>query len=207
MLFGVTVFVYALNSLWVVCQAVPLLDLRNTLEQNVLDAMITSACSSNGECWEWLPVQEVHKNIATVPDNLPILKTPTRRQTSNIDPNTIIESWDDNVPTLEKNSLSPLAAKRNGNRLSKKDVLMSRGWGAGGMPFSVLYMNPHAPRGNYAGNEQQHELGKAVDSPTPAMGQSNSRIAVRNGGPTLPRKQYSIIPQLFISYGWGPFGK
>lgn len=74
MLFAFTVFVYALNSLWVVCQAVPLLDLRNTLEQNVLDAMITSACSSNGECWEWLPVQEVHENIATEPDNLPIPK-------------------------------------------------------------------------------------------------------------------------------------
>lgn len=28
------------------------------------------------------------------------------------------------------------------NRESKKDVFVSRGWGAGGMPFSVLYMNP-----------------------------------------------------------------
>lgn len=25
---------------------------------------------------------------------------------------------------------------------NKKDVFMSRGWGAGGMPFSVLYMGP-----------------------------------------------------------------
>lgn len=34
------------------------------------------------------------------------------------------------------------------NRLAKKDVFMSRGWGAGGMPFSVLYLNPHNARAN-----------------------------------------------------------
>lgn len=35
-------------------------------------------------------------------------------------------------------------------KITKKDVFVSRSWGAGGMPFSVLYMNPHGPRSNHA---------------------------------------------------------
>lgn len=35
------------------------------------------------------------------------------------------------------------------NKPVKKDVFMSRSWGAGGMPFSVLYMNPHGTRPNH----------------------------------------------------------
>ncbi|OAD52454.1 hypothetical protein WN48_01335 [Eufriesea mexicana] len=73
-MFTTMIFIFALNALWIVCQAVPLLDLRNTLEQNVLDAMVTSACSSNGDCWEWLPVQEAHENVPTISKNLPISK-------------------------------------------------------------------------------------------------------------------------------------
>ena len=46
---------------------------------------------------------------------------------------------------------------------------------------------------------------------------TNYRIEQRNGGASnqqqqqqqqqQPRRHYSIIPQLFISYGWGPSGK
>ena len=67
----------------------------------------------------------------------------TRREASNLDPNAIIETWDDNS----------LTTKQIGNRLSKKDAVVSRSWGAGGMPFSVLYMNPPGPRGNHASKE------------------------------------------------------
>lgn len=73
-MFTTTSFILALNTLWIMCQAVPLLDLRNTLQQNVLDAMVSSACSSNGDCWEWLPVQEVEKNVPTISENLPMSK-------------------------------------------------------------------------------------------------------------------------------------
>lgn len=75
-----------------------------------------------------------------------------RRETSSLDPNTIIETWGDSSPPLNRkvHQLS-LANKQIGNRLSKKD--MSRSWGAGGMPFSILYMNPYSPRGNYASKE------------------------------------------------------
>jgi len=34
-------------------------------------------------------------------------------------------------------------------RIMKKDAFVPRSWGAGGMPFSVLYMNPHGPRSNH----------------------------------------------------------
>lgn len=179
------------------CQAVPLLDLKNTLEQNVLDVMVTSACSSSGGCWEWLPMQEVHEDVPIIHKDLSIPKIHIRRQASSIDPNTIIETWSDQPSLLNRK----LATKQSGNRLTKKDVATFRSWRAGGMPFSVLYMNPHGPRGNHASTAQQQELGKNENS-TPPMTNSNSRIALRNGG-SSQRRQYSIIPQLFISYGFG----
>lgn len=81
-------------------------------------------------------------------------RIPIRRAAPNIDPNTIIKSWSDNAPGEDGKirSLHP-ATKQIGTRLSKKDVLMSRSWSAGGMPFSVLYMNPHGSRGNHAGKK------------------------------------------------------
>ncbi|XP_017764269.1 PREDICTED: uncharacterized protein LOC108553754 [Eufriesea mexicana] len=206
-MFTTMIFIFALNALWIVCQAVPLLDLRNTLEQNVLDAMVTSACSSNGDCWEWLPVQEAHENVPTISKNLPISKIHSRRQAESIDPNTVIDTWGNNSPPLNRKvHQSTLTAKQIGNRMSKKDVVMSRSWGAGGMPFSVLYMNLHGSRGNQASTAQQQEVGKA-ESSTPPIMLPNPRIVLRNGSSTQTRRQYSIIPQLFISYGWGPFGK
>lgn len=74
-----------------------------------------------------------------------------RRQAESIDPNTVIETWGNNSPPLNRKAhQSSLAAKQIGNRMSKKDTVMSRSWGAGGMPFSVLYMNLHGSRGNHA---------------------------------------------------------
>lgn len=74
-----------------------------------------------------------------------------RRDASNVDPNTIIESWNNNAPTGDRrDQLSSIITKQIGNGISKKDVLMSRSRGAVGMPFSVLYMNPHSLRGNHA---------------------------------------------------------
>ncbi|CAD1477179.1 unnamed protein product [Heterotrigona itama] len=211
-MFTTTIFVFALNTLWMVCEAVPLLDLRNRLEENALDAMIS--CSSNEDCWQWLSVQ-FHKNAPLISEkSLAASKMNIRRDASNLDPNAIIETWDDN---------SLLTTKQIGNRLSKKDAVMSRSWGAGGMPFSVLYMNPHGSRGNHASKEilnknendntlphtstsQQQEL-ERTETTTPPVMHPNTRIALRNGSSTQPRRQYSIIPQLFRSYGWVPFGK
>lgn len=189
--------------LWIICQAVPLLDLKNALEKNELNTIVTSECSTNGKCSEWLPIQEVQKDIPTIPENLSMSKIDIEREASNLDPNTIIETWGDVSAPLNKFYQTSTFGGKTGNRLSKKDVVMSRSWSAGGMPFSVLYMKPHASRGNHASTIQQQEQGK-IEITTPATMHSNSRIAVRNGS---TRRQYSIIPQLFISYGWGPFGK
>ncbi|CAL7949046.1 unnamed protein product [Xylocopa violacea] len=197
--FSTMMFVFALSTLWSMCQAVPLLDLRDSLEQNVLDAIVTSACSSNGRCWEWLPAQDVHEDI-------PVSKIDVRREASSIDPTTVIETWNDNSRLPNKKVYqSSLVTKQIGNRLSKKDAVTSRSRGAGGMPFSVLYMNPPGSRGNH-GSTAQQQVGK-TESSTPTLAHSNSRITLRNGNSMQPRRQYSIIPQLFISYGWGPFGK
>ncbi|CAK9824144.1 hypothetical protein ANTRET_LOCUS2359 [Anthophora retusa] len=207
MLFTTTMFVFALNALFMVCQAIPLIDLRNTLEENVLNAMSTSACSSSGGCWNWLPMQKIHKSVATISENLPMSKIQIQREASSIDPNIVIETWGNDAPSSSRKvHQSSVTSKQIGNRLTKKDVFMSRSWGAGGMPFSVLYMNPHSPRGNHASTAHQQELGK-TENPISSITHANSRIALRNGSSTQPRRQYSIIPQLFISYGWGPFGK
>ena len=103
------------------------------------------------------------------------------------------------------------------NRLSKKDVFTSRGWGAGGMPFSVLYMSPHNSRNNHGSSPGSHK-GEAQKSESPVRNselilipnkntQQNNKVTARNGSSGQPRRQYSTIPQLFISYGWGPSGK
>jgi len=104
----------------------------------------------------------------------------------------------------------------------KKDVFMSRSWGPGGLPFSVLYMNPHAARTNNHPNNGMIEVvpptkitpdstaGRSFEAPLPTANPTkhpNYRVALRNGASGQPRRQYSIIPQLFISYGWGPLGK
>ncbi|XP_043256245.1 uncharacterized protein LOC122399552 isoform X1 [Colletes gigas] len=194
-----------LAAIFASCQCIPLIASRNTLEQDALDAVIASGCSPNGGCWEWLPVREARENIATLPEDIPLPKMQMRREALHGDPNAIIESWNDDDPTVDKRvrSLSTIAKKIE-NGTSKKDVLTSRSRGAVGMPFSVLYMNQHSHRGTA---QQQQQVAKTTETSAPSAGHPNYRIAIRNGAPSQPRRQYSIIPQLFISYGWGPFGK
>lgn len=79
-----------------------------------------------------------------------------QRETSNLDPNTIIEAWSDASAPLNKFYQASTFGTKIGNRLSKKDVVMSRSWSAGGMPFSVLYMK-HGPRGNHASKKILNE--------------------------------------------------
>ncbi|XP_076661145.1 uncharacterized protein LOC143365055 [Halictus rubicundus] len=204
MMLPIVIFISALTALSTLTLAVPLTDFKNNLNRNVIDAAV-SPCSSNEACWELLPVEELQENIP-IQENLP--KTHIRREAANVDPNTIIESWGENAPVIDKRAHTLLQnTKQNKNRLPKKDVVMSRSWGAGGMPFSVLYMSPHGLRGNYASTAQQQEMAKTNDASTPSAAHPDYRIALRNGASSQPRRQYSIIPQLFISYGWGPFGK
>ncbi|XP_051174413.1 uncharacterized protein LOC127290070 [Leptopilina boulardi] len=124
------------------------------------------------------------------------------------------------------------------NRITKKDVFMSRGWGAGGLPFSVLYMNAHNSRNNNNNNNNHaSNINSLESSPLSSSSSSSSslssssllksatqlrntaeiipsgvgknilqnyRVQLRNKPSNQTRRQYSIIPQLFISYGWGP---
>ena len=61
----------------------------------------------------------------------------------------MLRSWKDN--TLEEPGREIRASlstnKQMPIKITKKDVFVSRNWGAGGMPFSVLYMNS---RSNHA---------------------------------------------------------
>ncbi|XP_034934906.1 uncharacterized protein [Chelonus insularis] len=104
----------------------------------------------------------------------------------------------------------PVIRQIDSNRLVKKDSFVSRNWGAGGLPFSVLYMNPHGSRSN-----QPTDPTKQADTKRPMAGvepsvppkNTNTRLTTRNGINVQQRRQYSIIPQLFISYGWSSLGK
>ncbi|XP_055640971.1 uncharacterized protein LOC129778225 [Toxorhynchites rutilus septentrionalis] len=139
-------------------------------------------------------------------------------------------------------------SKSNGSSLLppiKKDVFMSRGWGASGMPFTMYYLNhytkiqkaqnqqqqmqrsrqqemdeirlqpreenigldqprtlPYGTRyGEPLANAQQGEVGRSVYKEDEYTDSSVYLPAK----PSPPRRQYNI-PQLFVSYGWGPMG-
>lgn len=140
----------------------------------------------------------------------------------------------------------------------KKDVFMSRGWGAAGMPFNMVYLNHYTKAHKaYAQNlqlqQQQQErlrqreteqmrlrsggggggLLAGLDQPrtlpygsryaTASEPQTNAQQQSEFGNgnnredeyadsgvylsakPSSPRRQYNV-PQLFVSYGWGPMG-
>ncbi|XP_057334970.1 uncharacterized protein LOC130673782 [Microplitis mediator] len=86
------------------------------------------------------------------------------------------------------------------SRSVKRDSILSPSWGAGGLPFSVLYMNSHNSR-VHPTTDTRIKTKKPIES-TPV---NKNRINGRNS--PGQRRQYSIIPQLFISYGWSSFGK
>lgn len=111
------------------------------------------------------------------------------------------------IPCLikEKNN-QPIETKRiSGLKTYKKDVFMSRGWGAGGMPFSVLYMNPsHSSKA--PATEIARKPSSAAATPKPQhITVPQVRNSMRQKG--IHRISHSVIPQLFVSYGWGPHGK
>ncbi|XP_065084313.1 uncharacterized protein LOC135706588 [Ochlerotatus camptorhynchus] len=142
----------------------------------------------------------------------------------------------------------------NGNDIStglmppiKKDVFMSRGWGASGMPFTMFYLNHFTKTQKaYAQNQQQQlqklrqqeadaaQLQASEDEfeqprtlpygsrySNPMANAQQSEISHGSGfkeaeeysdgavylpsKPSSPRRQYNV-PQLFVSYGWGPMG-
>ncbi|XP_058818998.1 uncharacterized protein LOC131681918 [Topomyia yanbarensis] len=140
--------------------------------------------------------------------------------------------------------------KVNGNNMLpqvKKDVFMSRGWGASGMPFTMFYLNHYTKAQKAYAQNQQQQLQKlrqqeddenklrpgedqiSLDQPRilphgtryadPLANAHHSEYG-RNGPKddeytdssaylpaksSSPRRHYNV-PQLFVSYGWGPMG-
>lgn len=88
---------------------------------------------------------------------------------------------------------------------SKKDVFISRGWGAGGMPFSVLYMSPHSSKAPI--QSESHYKPIPISSQFPRMDKQTFIDMQQPRTYIKSRRQYSVIPQLFVSYGWGPMGR
>ncbi|XP_063222720.1 uncharacterized protein LOC134531101 [Bacillus rossius redtenbacheri] len=91
---------------------------------------------------------------------------------------------------------------REGVEGVKKNVFTSRGWGPGGMPFSVLYLSRKARVHRPPAPPQLP--GEAVPQPLALTAVAAPHAGYDTFG---ARRHYSIIPQLFVSYGWGPIGK
>ncbi|XP_023713197.1 uncharacterized protein LOC111867486 isoform X2 [Cryptotermes secundus] len=111
----------------------------------------------------------------------------------------------------------------------KKNVFTSRGWGAQGMPFNVLYMYTRqhkkpvptsevaraerlvapAPLQDFPTTSPDRQVVRNALSSTVTTG-SNGGVGGGGGGgksPLSPRWYYSIIPHFHATYGWGRNGK
>lgn len=168
--------------------------------------------SSNSHTSQYMkPISEVYaqtqvsSNKVFLPFNKPNILDLTRQPLSahhNMQRDPLAMSRDNAVDELE-----PIQEV-------KKNIFLSRGWGAGGMPFNVLYMKP-ASRSTVVRAEQMVTPASLTGFPTTSQHQQiNIQNALshapktgnRRGGRKI-RRQYSVIPQLFVSYGWGQLGK
>lgn len=48
--------------------AAPLLDTKDTWNRNVFAPVVKAACSSDGQCWEWLPISEPYDETLIIPE-------------------------------------------------------------------------------------------------------------------------------------------
>lgn len=95
-----------------------------------------------------IPTHTIFRNAN---DYFVICRIQTRRQITNAGTDSVLQrSWKDGAPILESEARPLLPVKRVSSKTIKKDSFLSHGWGAGGMPFSVLYMTPHGTRLNHA---------------------------------------------------------
>ncbi|XP_043472268.1 uncharacterized protein LOC122504960 [Leptopilina heterotoma] len=201
-LFGINIFFLA--------EAAPSLSHQKSLSDD-FNPIISLLCSTNEPCWNSLADSSYIFEQAG-------MQEPRTQMIRGINS----PSWNGTPEKLDFAQRNARIAQSVlpttfSNRIAKKDVFMSRGWGAGGLPFSVLYMNAHNSRNNHPTNINSVDSSSlALKSPTqmqsnaenlPAVGKNilqNYRVALRNKPSNQTRRQYSIIPQLFISYGWGP---
>lgn len=92
--------------------------------------------------------------------------------------------------------------------ITKKDIFTSRGWGAAGMPYSLYYVGkPLQARSgaqqtmgsNYFNEEQDIENGN-FEALRSEEASNDEKVNKSN------KNSKYVIPQLFVSYGWGPMG-
>lgn len=86
--------------------------------------------------------------------------------------------------------------------LVKKNVFISRGWGASGMPLSTVSTTEAQPNNGIERTWTSNNSGGHGNNrpKTKFMRQLANQAYLKPG-----QRNYSI-PQLFVSYGWGPMG-
>lgn len=105
---------------------------------------------------------------------------------------------------------------------SKRNVFLSRGWGAAGTPFNNFFLAPAMPMQqkyhselNYQQYPPKQELRRSTyrddeENLLPVaeyLIQSPHQIEQTDYRNEVLSKNHHVIPQLFVSYGWGPLGK
>jgi hypothetical protein len=94
----------------------------------------------------------------------------------------------------------------------KRDIFLSRGWGASGMPFPLSNLNQHIHQQEMIRQQQlkQQQMRQKVAQTAVVKAGRRERpkatddVDKQNRG--LQMKSYGTIPQLFVSHGWGPMG-
>lgn len=105
---------------------------------------------------------------------------------------------------LDDFNLNNLEREYYSNRaVTKKDIFTSRGWGAAGMPYSLYYINkPMQSRTNQQQIVEVNDQHREEDGNFEAL-RSNEDPAQKSKN---DKNNKYVIPQLFVSYGWGPMG-
>nr|XP_014274239.1 uncharacterized protein LOC106679538 [Halyomorpha halys] len=82
----------------------------------------------------------------------------------------------------------------------KRDVWVSRGWGASGLPFNYIDQRARQGPSRVSGPEAPEAQLLEATGGEPSAQFLTARL-VSEG------ERYPAVPQLFVSYGWGPLGK
>jgi hypothetical protein len=95
----------------------------------------------------------------------------------------------------------------------KREIFLSRGWGASGMPFPLSNLNQYIHQQEMMRQQQlkqEQQRRQKVAKQAVAKAERSDRPASSDRGSKQSRGQqmkiYGSIPQLFVSHGWGPMG-
>lgn len=86
----------------------------------------------------------------------------------------------------------------------KQKLIMSRGYGSAGMQFNSMYYLNHYAKSQQLLLKQQQEQEKLQQKDHKTTKKTKATLATTKSPPKAKRP--FVVPQLFVSLGWGPMG-